>query len=136
MKITMNQDIKWWTLVCIPFILLFSIGLILSTDIFFIFKIVLIVIVCAIISLTKRVMLDDNLQSQLPLMFYWATKAFFYVSWAVYIVHVVPTMVTILFAVLNLMLWMCFLVLLRGKLKNFVNFLKQSLVQSVFNYLC
>lgn len=116
MKITMNQDIKWWTLVCIPFFLLFSIGLILSTEIFIIFKIVLIVIVCVIISIIKRVMLDDNLQSQLPLMFYWATMAFFYVSWAVYIASNVPSLMTLLFGVLNFVLFICFIVLLRGKL--------------------
>ncbi|CAG9811097.1 unnamed protein product [Chironomus riparius] len=114
MKITMNQDIKWWTLVCIPFILLFSIGLILSAEIFFIFKIVLIVIVCVVISIIKRIMLDDNLQSQLPLMFYWATMAFFYVSWAVYIAPVVPSLMSFLFGGLNFVLFICFIVLLLG----------------------
>jgi hypothetical protein len=112
----MNQDIKWWTLVCIPFLLLFTIGLILSTEIFFIFKIVLIVIVCVFISITKRVMLDDNLQSQLPLMFYWATMAFFYVSWGVYLVPVVPTVMSFLFGAMNFVLFICFIVLLRGEL--------------------
>lgn len=61
-------------------------------------------------------MLDDNLQSQLPLMFYWATKAFLYVSWAVYIAPIMATPVTVVFVVLNVMLWVCFLVLLRGEL--------------------
>lgn len=126
----MNQDIKWWTLVCIPFVLLFSIGLILSTEIFFIFKIVLIVIVCAIISITKRVMLDDNLQSQLPLMFYWATMAFFYVSWAVYIAPVAPTLMSFLFGVLNFVLFICFIVLLKGEFEALLN-LKFSFLKLV-----
>jgi palmitoyltransferase ZDHHC13/17 len=114
MKITMNQKIKWWTHALIPFVFLFSIALILSTEIFFIFKIIAIVIFCAIISLIKRIMLDDNLQSQLPLVFYWASKAFFYVSWALYIVPTVSSITTFSFVFLNILLWICFLILWKG----------------------
>lgn len=114
MKITMNQRIKWWTHVFIPFLFLFAIGFIVSTNIFFIFKIILIVIFCAIISIVKRIMLDDNLQSQLPLTFYWASKAFFYVSWIIYIAPVVSSTITILFIIVNAFLWITFLVLLKG----------------------
>ncbi|KAG5672899.1 hypothetical protein PVAND_002987 [Polypedilum vanderplanki] len=114
MKITMNQRIKWWTLVAFPFVFLFTIALILSTEIFFIFKLVLIVIFCAIISLIKRIMLDDDMQSQLPLMFYWGSKAFFYVTWAIYIAPIVSTFITFLFLIVNVFLWISFLILWRG----------------------
>lgn len=110
----MNQRIKYATLVAIPFVLLFTIGLILATDLFFIFKFILIAITCAIISFTKRLMLDDNLQAQMPLMFYWASMAFFYTSWAVYIIPVVSSYATILFLLLNTLLFVCFLILLKG----------------------
>lgn len=67
MKMTMNQRTRWWTLVVIPFVFLFAIGLILSIPIFFFLKVLIIVIFCAVCSLVKRIMLNDNLQSQLPL---------------------------------------------------------------------
>lgn len=110
----MNQRIKYATLVAIPFVFLFTIGLILATDIFLIFKIILIAITCAIITVVKRIMLDDDLQSQMPLMFYWATMAFFYTSWVVYIVPVVSVYASFLFLFLNILLLGCFGVLLKG----------------------
>jgi palmitoyltransferase len=114
MKITMNQRIKWYTYVCIPFVFLFAIALILSADIFLIFKIVLIVIVCAIISVMKRIMLDDKLNSELPLVYYWASKVFFYVSWAIYVASAVSTFTVVLFLVANILLWICFITLWKG----------------------
>lgn len=114
MKITMNQRFRFWTLVIIPFVFLFTIGLIVSTQLFFVFKVLIISVFCAIVSIVKRIMLDDNLQSQLPLYFYWASKAFFYVSWAVYIVPIVSTFASILFLTLNILLWICFLRLWKG----------------------
>lgn len=114
MKLTMNQRIKYATLVAIPFVFLFTIGLILATDIFFIFKLILIVLTCAIISIVKRIMLDDDLQAQMPLMFYWATMAFFYTSWIVYIIPVVSAYASFLYLILNILLLVCFLVLLKG----------------------
>lgn len=114
MKLTMNQRIKYATLVAIPFVFLFTIGLILATDIFLIFKIILIAITCAIITVVKRIMLDDDLQSQMPLMFYWATKAFFYTSWVVYLTPVVSAYASFLFLFFNILLWVCFIWLLKG----------------------
>jgi palmitoyltransferase len=114
MKVTMNQRIRWWTLVIIPFVFLFTIALILSIDMFFILKAIVICIFCAIVSITKKIMLDDNLQAQLPLYFYWASKAFFYVSWAIYIGPVVSNFATFLFVSLNILLWLCFLRLWKG----------------------
>lgn len=114
MKITMNQRIKWWTLVLFPFVFLFTIGLIISLEIFFVLKVIILVVFCAIISITKRIMLNDDLQSQLPLYFYWASKTFFYVSWAVYISSVVSSVITILFIVFNVLLGLSFLRLWRG----------------------
>lgn len=114
MKITMNQRVRWWTLVIVPFVFLFTIGLIMSTEIFFILKVIIITTFCGIISVIKRIMLDDNLQSQLPLYFYWASKTFFYVSWAIYISPVVPSFVTVLFIVVNILLWLSFLRLWKG----------------------
>lgn len=124
MKITMNQKVKWYTYCCIPFVFLFTIALILSTGIFFIFKFILIAIVCAIISIIKRIMLNEDLQSRLPLMFYWASKAFFYVTWAIYIAPMVSAFVTLAFLAANIFLWICFLILWRfdpGVLKKTLN---------------
>jgi palmitoyltransferase len=114
LKLSMNQRLKYATLVCIPFLFLFTVGLILATDIFIILKIILIVLSCAIINFIKKIMLDDNLQSQMPLMFYWASKAFFYISWSVYITRSVSSYATFLFVLLNLVLWICFVILLKG----------------------
>ena len=114
MKITMNQRIRWWTLVLLPFVFLFTIALILSINMFFIIKAIVICTFCAIVSFTKKIMLDDNLQSQLPLYYYWASKAFFYVSWAIYIAPVVSSFVTFVFIILNVLLWICFLRLWKG----------------------
>jgi palmitoyltransferase ZDHHC13/17 len=114
MKITMNQKIRWWTLVIIPFVFLFTIGLILSIEMFFILKVIVICSFCVFVSITKRIMLDDDLQSQLPLYFYWASKAFFYVSWAIFIGPVVSTFTTVLFVIVNILLWICFLRLWKG----------------------
>ncbi|CRK98524.1 CLUMA_CG011877, isoform A [Clunio marinus] len=114
MKLTMNQRLRWWTLVILPFVFLFTIGLIISIDTFFILKILILCVFCAIVSIVKRIMLDDNLQSQLPLYFYWASKAFFYVSWAFYISRVVSSFVTLLFIFVNILLWIAFIRLWKG----------------------
>lgn len=114
LKITMNHQIRWWTMVLIPFVFLFTIALILSIEIFFIFKILMISLFCATVSVIKRIMLDDEMQSQLPLYFYWASKTFFYVSWPIFIAPVVPATATILFLLFNMLLWLCFLRLWKG----------------------
>lgn len=114
MKVTMNQQIKYATLVAIPFMFLFTIGIILALDTFFIFKTILILITCFIITFIKRIMLDDDLQSQMPLMFYWATKAFFYITWIIYINPVVSAYASFLFLFINILLWISFLILLKG----------------------
>lgn len=114
MKLSMNQRLRYATLVCIPFLFLFSIAFIFATDIFFIFKIILIVLSCAIINFIKRIMLDDNLQSQMPLMSYWATKAFFYVTWIFYIAPNISSYATFSFIIFNLLLLVCFVILLKG----------------------
>lgn len=114
MKITMSQRCRWWTLVIMPYVVLFTIGLILSAEIFLIIRLIIVVAFCAIISLIKRIMLDENLQMQLPLYVYWASKAFFYVSWAVYIGPVVSSFLTFLFLIANVLLWICFLRLWKG----------------------
>ena len=114
MKITMNQNFRWWTLVLIPYVFLFTIGLIISLEIFFILKVIIVTVFCAIVSVVKRIMLNEELQSQLPLYFYWASKAFFYVSWGFYIGPVVPSFATFLFIFVNILLWLSFLRLWKG----------------------
>lgn len=109
MKITMNQRFRWWTLVIVPFVFIFTIGLILSIEMFFILKVIVIITFCAIVSFIKRIMLDEDLQAQLPLYSYWASKAFFYVSWVIFLGPVVPSLVTWFFVVVNMILWLSFI---------------------------
>lgn len=114
LKITMSKRARWLTLLLLPFVILFTIALILSIEVFFLVKVVIIIVFCAIVSVTKRIMLNEDLQAQLPLYFYWASKAFFYVSWALFIGPVVPLYITITFIVVNIILWLAFLRLWRG----------------------
>jgi palmitoyltransferase ZDHHC13/17 len=114
MKITMNQRLKFATLVVVPFLLLFSIALILYIDIIFICKIIMIIITCFIISLIKKLMLDENLQSQQPLYFYFATKTFMYVSWLAFIMPVVSSTTSYIYLVTNALLAASFFTLWRG----------------------
>lgn len=114
MMITMNERLKWWTLVVVPFVFIFSIALIISLQIFFILKVIIVIIFCAIMSVVKKVMLNVDLQAQLPLYSYWASKAFFYVSWAVFIWPVVDKYITILFIIANVFLSLSFLRLWKG----------------------
>lgn len=114
MKITMNQRVRWWTLVIIPFVFLFTIGLILATVPFFVLKVILIIVFCAIVSIVKRIMLNEDMQAELPLYFYWASKAFFYVSWAIFIRPVVSSFISILFLTVNIILWIAFIRLWKG----------------------
>jgi palmitoyltransferase ZDHHC13/17 len=114
MKIMMSERIRYWTLVLIPFFFLFSIGLILATNLNFFLKLLLIGICGTIVSITKRVLLNEDLQAQLPLYFYWASKAFFYVSWIFYLGRVMSTFTITFFIILNIFLWITFLRLWRG----------------------
>lgn len=114
MKIVMSERIKFWTLVTVPLAFLFSVGLILATNLFFLFKIVLIGLSMAFISICKRLILNEDQRAQLPLYFYWASKAFFYVSWIFFIGPVVSTLTTVLFVIINVVLWITFMVLWKG----------------------
>lgn len=114
MKVMMSERVKFWTLVIVPIALLFSVGLVLATNIFFVFKFVLIAICVTIISTFKRLILNDDQRAQLPLYFYWASKAFFYVSWICFIGPVVSTLTSVMFVIVNVFLWITFMALWRG----------------------
>lgn len=114
MKIMMSEKIKFWTLVTVPFIFIFSIGIILATNLFFLLKILLISVFMLGVSLVKKIMLNEDLRAQLPLYFYWASKAFFYVSWVFYISPVVSIMTSVFFVCLNIVLVICFVTLWKG----------------------
>lgn len=114
MRLTMSSRARYWTMWIIPFVVLFAIGFIMSTEIFLFLKIILIAVVCAIVSFVKRIMLDEELQSQLPLVYYWASTVFFYISWLMFIGPIISLWISVTFIIINSLLFYCFLRLWYG----------------------
>jgi palmitoyltransferase len=114
LRISMDKRLRWWTMVAMPFILFYIIGMIISIDTYFVIKFFLCGCLYAISSTIGRVMFDESVFTLLPLSIYLTTKLWFYITWLIYFVPVVSTLTTCLFLFSSCALWYFFIKSWRG----------------------
>lgn len=113
-RLSMDKRLRWWTMVALPFLFFYIIGLIISIETFFVIKFFLCGCLYAIASTVGRFLFDDHLLTLLPLSIYLATKLWFYITWLVFFAPILSTFVTFSFLVSSLGLWYYFLKSWRG----------------------
>lgn len=107
-KLMLDKRFRWWTMIATPFLVYYLIGVLFSSDLLLIIKILLLSSLYAICYFIGKKCFDDNLMSLLPLSVYMSTKLWFYVTWMTYIAPIVSVITTFLFLGLSGLLWICF----------------------------
>ncbi|XP_023019839.1 palmitoyltransferase Hip14 isoform X1 [Leptinotarsa decemlineata] len=108
-KITKDKRMRWWCMVGTPFMAFYLAGAILSTNLIILIKIFLLVCLYIVIHYVGQLLYDDRLMALLPLSIYLSTKAWFYVTWVIYITPVTHILLTVFFLASSGLLWYCFL---------------------------
>lgn len=113
-RLSMDKRLRWWTMIGMPFLFFYVIGMILTIETFFVIKFFLCGCLYAVASTVGRVMFDDHLLTLLPLSIYLATKMWFYITWLVYIAPSVSPLTTLTFLISSTGLWYFFIKSWRG----------------------
>ncbi|KAH1026999.1 palmitoyltransferase Hip14 [Dendroctonus ponderosae] len=108
-KFATDKRLRWWLMVGTPFMVFYTTGALLGTNILIIIKIFLIVCLYIVIHYLGRLFYDDRLMALLPLSIYLSTKIWFYFTWFIYIAPAVGFMTTIAFLLSSALLWYNFL---------------------------
>lgn len=95
-------------MIVMPFLVYYLIGVLFSSDLFFIIKFFLIGCMYAVFYTIGRKLFDDTLMALLPLSVYMSTKLWFYVTWMTYIAPIVSFFTTLGFLICSGLLWVCF----------------------------
>jgi palmitoyltransferase ZDHHC13/17 len=70
LRLSMDKRLRWWTMVALPFLFFYLIGLLISLDTYFVIKFFLCGCLYAVASTVGRLMFDDHLLTLLPLSIY------------------------------------------------------------------
>ena len=109
-------QVKSVCMVSLPFVLFWSVGMILQTQTDYLIKLGLFALIYIYSNLMHEFVFDERLFTVLPLSIYFANKFFFYATWFLYIMPHVHSMTTVVFLALSTCLWYNFL---KGK-NNFL----------------
>uniref|UniRef100_A0A1A9VAQ6 Palmitoyltransferase n=1 Tax=Glossina austeni TaxID=7395 RepID=A0A1A9VAQ6_GLOAU len=104
-----DKRLRWWCMVACPFTAFYLAGVVFTLNTLYIIKFFLLGCLYAIFYTMGKTLFDEHLMALLPLSVYLATKAWFYITWFVYIVDAVSFGTTITFFFCSLGLWVCFL---------------------------
>lgn len=105
----MLQKCRWWCVVSVPFLAFYLTGLVLELEAAYALKALLLGGLYALLHLLTGALLDDELKNVFPLSVYLATKAWFYITWFVFVASAVPAAATLAFLLCSLALWHTFL---------------------------
>ncbi|XP_047023548.1 palmitoyltransferase Hip14 isoform X1 [Helicoverpa zea] len=108
-RLTYDKKFRWWCVVVMPFVAFYLTGLVLEMDALYLVKAFLLVCFYGALHFLSNLLFDDDLKNIFPLSVYLATKAWFYITWAVFIAGVVGAGATLLFALCSAALWASFL---------------------------
>ncbi|XP_073843762.1 palmitoyltransferase Hip14 isoform X2 [Musca autumnalis] len=108
-RIKHDKRLRWWSMVACPFTAFYLAGVVFTLNTLYIIKFFLLVCLYAIFHTLGKTLFDDHLMALLPLSVYLATKAWFYITWFVYIIDAVSFGTTLLFLFCSGGLWYCFL---------------------------
>uniref|UniRef100_A0A1A9WGH9 Palmitoyltransferase n=1 Tax=Glossina brevipalpis TaxID=37001 RepID=A0A1A9WGH9_9MUSC len=104
-----DKRLRWWCMVACPFTAFYLAGVVFTLNTLYIIKFFLLGCLYAIFYTMGKTLFDEHLMALLPLSVYLATKAWFYITWFVYIVDAVSFGTTAAFCFCSLGLWVCFL---------------------------
>ncbi|XP_037824507.1 LOW QUALITY PROTEIN: palmitoyltransferase Hip14 [Lucilia sericata] len=108
-RVKHDKRLRWWSMVACPFTAFYLAGVIFTLNTLYIIKFFLLGCLYAVFHTLGKALFDDHLMALLPLSVYCATKAWFYITWFVYIVDAVSFGTTVLFLICSGGLWLCFL---------------------------
>ncbi|XP_002008313.3 palmitoyltransferase Hip14 [Drosophila mojavensis] len=108
-KLRHDKRLRWWSMVACPFTAFYLAGIVFTINTLYIIKFFLLGCLYAIFHTIGKTLFDEHLMALLPLSVYLATKAWFYVTWLMYIDDAVSLANTVCFLISSLALWVCFL---------------------------
>lgn len=108
-KLRHDKRLRWWSMVACPFTAFYLAGIVFTINTLYIIKFFLLGCLYAIFHTIGKALFDEHLMALLPLSVYLATKAWFYVTWLMYIDDAVSLATTVCFLICSLGLWVCFL---------------------------
>ncbi|XP_017053285.1 palmitoyltransferase Hip14 [Drosophila ficusphila] len=108
-KLRHDKRLRWWSMVACPFTAFYLAGIVFTVNTLYIIKFFLLGCLYAIFHTIGKALFDEHLMALLPLSVYLATKAWFYVTWLMYIDDAVSFTATVCFLISSLALWVCFL---------------------------
>jgi palmitoyltransferase ZDHHC13/17 len=74
LRLKSDKRLQFWTMVALPFLFFYAVGLIVAINTYFVIKVFLVGCLYAVASTIGRWMFDDKLLTLLPLSIYLATK--------------------------------------------------------------
>ncbi|XP_050333974.1 palmitoyltransferase Hip14 [Bactrocera neohumeralis] len=104
-----DKRLRWWAMVACPFTAFYLAGVVFTLNTLYIIKFFLLGCLYGIFHTLGKALFDEHLLALLPLSVYLATKAWFYVTWIVYIVDAVSFAETLVFLACSAALWVCFM---------------------------
>ncbi|EDV97269.1 palmitoyltransferase Hip14 [Drosophila grimshawi] len=108
-KLRHDKRLRWWSMAASPFTAFYLAGIVFTLNTLYIIKFFLLGCLYAIFHTIGKTLFDEHLMALLPLSVYLATKAWFYVTWLMYIDDAVTFATTVCFLICSLGLWVCFL---------------------------
>ena len=107
-KLKENSRFREGCMLSLPFFVIWSIGTILDTEMDYLVKLGLFVVVYLVVNGTSMLTFDERLMNFLPLGIYFATKICVYYTWFLYIQLYVSPLTTVTFVLGGTALWYCF----------------------------
>ncbi|XP_063379743.1 palmitoyltransferase Hip14 [Cydia fagiglandana] len=108
-RLLYDKKLRWWVVVLAPFVAFYLSGLVLESRARYAVKALLLLALSAALHALGSALLDDDLKNIFPLSVYLATKAWFYITWAVFLVGAAGWRATLLFVLCSGALWHFFL---------------------------
>ncbi|XP_053600142.1 palmitoyltransferase Hip14 [Plodia interpunctella] len=108
-RLTYDKKFRWWCVVVMPFMAFYLTGLVLEMEALYVVKAFLLVCFYALLHFISNILFDDELKNIFPLSVYLATKAWFYITWVVFIWGAVGWAPSLLFVLSSGALWFTFL---------------------------
>lgn len=108
-RIKHDKRLRWWSMVACPFTAFYLAGIVFTLNTLYIIKFFLLGCLYAVFHTLGKALFDDHLMALLPLSVYCATKAWFYITWLVYIIDAVSFGTTVVFLICSAGLWVCFI---------------------------
>ncbi|XP_061705931.1 palmitoyltransferase Hip14 [Cydia pomonella] len=108
-RLLYDKKLRWWVVVLAPFVAFYLSGLVLESRARYAVKALLLLALSAALHALGSALLDDDLKNIFPLSVYLATKAWFYITWAVFLVGAAGWRATLLFLLCSAALWHFFL---------------------------